>query len=237
MKKRAQRNAFFRRSSLLIIALSLNCFQTNLMSIPLERLFGSRTRAKLLTLFTNGVRRPYYVRELTRITKERVNSIRREVENLKRIGLLVSNVRNGKKYYAVNPKFPVFPELCALMVKIGKPLEDRLFEGVKRLGKVRLFVLTGVFTQAHRSPTDLLIVGDIKEASLKAFITNVEEEVDREINYTVMSVNEYEYRKHSNDNFLREIFSSPHVELLNTVDPGERQPQETEKQEEPAESA
>lgn len=187
------------------------------MSIPLERLFGSRTRIKLLSLFTGGVKRPYYVRELTRLTKERVNSIRREVENLRRIGLLSTHLRKGKKYYVVNPKFPLLDELSKLTSKVVEPLQDRLFDGIRRVGTVRLVLLSGFFTQSPKSPTDILIVGEVREPALATFIREIEEELGREINYTVMTMNEFKYRKDMNDNFLREVQAHKPVELVNTL--------------------
>jgi hypothetical protein len=189
------------------------------MRIPLERLFGSRTRAKLLALFTGGVKRPYYVRELSRLTSERVNSIRREVENLRRIGLLSTHLRRGKKFYVVNPRFPLLDELTKLTTKSGKSVEDRLFEGIRKVGSVRLVLLTGFFTQAKQAPTDLLIVGEVREPALRQFVHGIEEEVGREINYTAMSMTEYEYRRNMNDHFLRQVTASRPLELINTLTP------------------
>lgn len=189
------------------------------MGIPLERLFGSRTRAKLLALFTGGVKRPYYVRELSRLMSERVNSIRREVENLRRIGLLSTHLRRGKKFYVVNPRFPLLDELTKLTTKSGKSVEDRLFEGIRKVGSVRLVLLTGFFTQAKQAPTDLLIVGDVREPALRQFVHGIEEEVGREINYTAMSITEYEYRRNMNDYFLRQVMASRPLELINTLTP------------------
>ena len=189
------------------------------MHVPLERLFGSRTRAKLLTLFAGGVKRPYYVRELARITGERVNSIRREVDNLRRIGLLSSHLRRGKKFFVVNPTFPLLDELAKMTSKGRKGAEDRLFEGIRRIGNVRLALLTGFFTQRKHAPTDLLIVGEVREPALAQFVELIEEELGREINFTVMSLTEYEYRRSLNDNFLREITESRPVELVNTLTP------------------
>lgn len=187
------------------------------MGIPLERLFGSRTRAKLLALFTGGLKRPYFVRELSRLTSERVNSIRREVENLRRIGLLSSHARQGKKYYVVNPRFPLLEELTKLAAKSGKSAEDRLFEGIRKVGTVRIVLLTGFFIQAKRAPTDLLIVGEVREPALRQFVLGIEEELGREINFTVMSLTEYEYRRNMNDAFLKEVENSHPVELINTL--------------------
>lgn len=194
------------------------------MAIPLERLFGSRTRVKLLFLFTNGIKRPYYVRELTRLTKERVNSIRRETENLRRIGLLTTHIRKGRKYYVVNPKFPILEELTRLTAKLGKPFEDRLFDGIRRIGEVKLVLLTGTFTQSRGAPTDMLIVGMVRDRALETFILDVEEELGQEIKYTVMSPTEFQYRRNMNDNFLREVYDHPHVELVNTLSREARAP-------------
>lgn len=187
------------------------------MQVSLDRLFGSRTRAKLLTLFTGGVRRPYYVRELSRVVSERVNSIRREVENLRRIGLLTSHLRSGKKFYAVNPQFPLIEEIARLTGKGKRGIEDRLFDGLRRIGTVQLVLLTGVFTQAKRAPTDILIVGDVKESLLQQHINAIEEELGREVNFTVMPLAEFEYRRSMNDQFLRQVFDGRPVELVNQL--------------------
>lgn len=187
------------------------------MGVPLDRLFGSRTRAKLLTLFTGGVRRPYYVRELARLTGERVNSIRREVDNLKRIGLLTSQVRRGKKFYVVSPTFPLLEELSRLTMKGRKGIEDRLFEGIRRVGSIHLALLTGFFTQSKTAPTDLLVVGTVREPAFREFIDSVEEELGREINYTAMTLTEYEYRRTMKDHFLQQVAESRPVELINTL--------------------
>ena len=47
-----------------------------------EQLFGSRTRARLLTLFLENADRAFYVRELTRRIDTQLNSVRRELKNL-----------------------------------------------------------------------------------------------------------------------------------------------------------
>ena len=49
--------------------------------IPIEKLFGSKTRAKLLELFFSNTSKSYYVREVTRLVEEQINSVRRELIN------------------------------------------------------------------------------------------------------------------------------------------------------------
>ena len=48
----------------------------------LQKLFTSKTRVKLLTLFIMDPGREMYIREIAITTKENINSIRRELTNL-----------------------------------------------------------------------------------------------------------------------------------------------------------
>jgi predicted transcriptional regulator len=65
----------------------------------LQKLFTSKTRVKLLTLFIMNPGREMYIREIARTTRENINSIRRELTNLEGIGLLKSERRGNLKYY------------------------------------------------------------------------------------------------------------------------------------------
>ncbi len=51
-------------------------------SSPVEKLFGSKTRAKLLNLLFENTDKSFYVREITRVIEEQINSVRRELLNL-----------------------------------------------------------------------------------------------------------------------------------------------------------
>ncbi|MBO7664277.1 hypothetical protein J6S46_00220, partial [Candidatus Saccharibacteria bacterium] len=57
-------------------------------STPVEKLFGSKTRAKLLRLFFENPGKSFYVREMTRVIEEQINSVRRELLNLESIGII-----------------------------------------------------------------------------------------------------------------------------------------------------
>ena len=54
----------------------------------IEQLFGSKTRARLLSLFLENSERCFYVRELTRRIDAQLNSVRRELQNLVRLGIV-----------------------------------------------------------------------------------------------------------------------------------------------------
>ena len=196
----------------------------NQRAFPLEKIFGSRTRVKVITLFTTGVKRPYYVREIARNVNERLNAVRRELEILRKVGMLTTYAQKRRKYYLLNNEFVLVEELASIMHKAGPGIEDVLFKNLERLGDIKYACVSGFFTGAKESPTDLLVIGAIHGKRLEDFVKRIEQQLNREITYTPMAENEYKYRRNFNDVFLRTIFLNPHKELINHLDP-QLQPQ------------
>ncbi len=186
---------------------------------PLEKIFGSRTRIKVITLFTTGVKRPYYVREISRIVNERLNAVRRELEILRKVGMLTTHEDKHRKYYLLNAGFVIAPELTSIMQKIGPGVEDVLFKDLERLGDIKYLCLSGYFTGVANAPTDMLIIGVVNEARLQNFIQRLEQQLNREVSYTPLTESEYKYRRNFNDLFLRQIFNSPYKEIINKLSP------------------
>ncbi len=69
----------------------------------LKKLFGSGARVKLFRQFLTYPQDEFYIRELTRILDEQINSLRRELENLEKMGMLKSRDKNRKKYLVIKP--------------------------------------------------------------------------------------------------------------------------------------
>ncbi|MBP9668434.1 hypothetical protein KBD70_01670, partial [Candidatus Saccharibacteria bacterium] len=80
----------------------------------IDALFGSKTRVKLLKLFLNNPDSSYYVREITRLIDEQINSVRRELSNMLKIGIITSENVENKLYYKVNQMYPHFIPLRAI---------------------------------------------------------------------------------------------------------------------------
>lgn len=189
----------------------------------LEKIFGSRTRVKVMTLFTTGVKRPYFVREIARIVGERLNAVRRELDILERIGLLETYEDRRRKYYVVKKGFILYDELSSIMQKAGPGVDDVLFNHLANVGNVQFAAVSGYFTGSSGAPTDLLVVGSIDDKKLQQFASRVEQQVNREIGYTPMTLNEYQYRLNFSDMFLRNFFSHTYKELINNL-PQQLQP-------------
>jgi len=199
----------------------------------LEQLFGSKTRVNLLGLFLNNPSQPYYLRELARLLKTQLNSIRREVENLEKFDIIRSVTLSGpvaekglfgrtkqgsKKYFLTNTNFILYPELRALLLKAQLLLEKHFVKEIERMGSLKLLVLTGVFVGLEGRVTDMLLVGSVNHRKLAGLVKRFEKEFNREINYTIMTQQEYRYRHEITDKFLYDILGSKKIVILNKLD-------------------
>jgi predicted transcriptional regulator len=183
----------------------------------LEQLFGSRTRVKLLRLFLTNPTAPFYVREISRKVDEQLNSVRRELANLEHLGIVAANQEQDKKYYRLNTSFVLASELKALILKSELLLEQDLVKRIKELGKVKYLALTGMFTGAKQSATDILIVGKVDRNMLVRLIERFQREVGKEVNYTLLSAREYNERRGVGDKFLLSILNSPQLVVVDEL--------------------
>ncbi len=186
-----------------------------------ETLFGSKTRVKLLGLFLTSPGQAFYVREITRRVEEQINSVRRELLNLKSLGIVKSHEKRGKIYYEANPKYEAYPELRKMFEKAEKGLgaDDKLASALRRAGDVQYVALMGGFVGDNASQVDLFIVGEIDKRKMKPALSDLEKEIGRETNYCIMSEAEFEDRSMLFDRFLTEIMAKPKKVILDYLKP------------------
>jgi len=183
-------------------------------SVILKALFSSQTRVKLLSTFLLHPDEEYFIRELTRLLHEQINSIRRELENLRRIGLVRARHRNRKKYYHVDPEFPLFGELKGIFTKEIQA-ESPIVASLKKMPGIKLILLAGSFVGTE-SKVDLFIVGDIKKEMLEALL--LQDPNLKHVKYSVFSEADFLYRLSLKDRFVTEILSDPrHMIMMNTL--------------------
>ncbi|MBI5655011.1 hypothetical protein HZC53_05175 [Candidatus Uhrbacteria bacterium] len=171
----------------------------------------------------------FYVRELTRLIDTQINAVRRELKNLVDIGLLIEGAakeeepglkRPGlkRRYYVANNDFPLMQEVRALLLKAYTLMEWKLDEQVRKLGDVRYLAFMGIFIGQRNQPLDVFVIGDMDKDGLKSLMQTAESRMGAEINYTVMSYQEYIYRRDMADRFLEGILKAPKSILINRLD-------------------
>lgn len=172
----------------------------------LKSFFGSKTRVKLLGLFLLHPQNEYFIRELTRTLKEQINSVRRELDNLKKVGLLKTYTKNRKKYYKINTDFALLSEMTDVFAKAVNP-SDEIAQAVAQFGTVDFLVLAGQFVGDAKGNVDLLLVGEVDKVKLKHYLDE-ELAAARKVKYTVMSRADFLYRLDCKDKFVLELLAA-----------------------------
>lgn len=182
----------------------------------LQDLITSKTRVKLLTLFLSAPSEMYHVRELVRRTEEEINAVRRELILLEKRGILTREPRANRVYYYFNKTYPFFPDLIRIYAKIsglgGNILKNRI-----KLGKIKYAMLAGHYSMGgKRTPEeiDLLVVGTVVLPELSLIVKAEEARRGEEVNYTVMTEEEFTFRKKRRDPFITSIINGSRIMLI-----------------------
>lgn len=183
----------------------------------LEDLIISRVRVKMLALFLNNPAMIYHVREVVRQVDEEINAVRRELAHLEKAGMLAKEQRANRLFYRFRKEYPLYFELMELVGKTTGLGWD-IVKNKAKLGKIKFAMLSGRFLRGlpHKggSDVDLLIVGSVVLAELGTFVRAEEVKRERELNYTVMTDEEFAFRKRRRDPFVLEILSGSRVMLI-----------------------
>ena len=199
------------------------------MEQSINALFGSKTRVKLLNLFFNSPDQKFYVREISRTIDEQVNSVRRELTNLESVGVVKSSTEDRKIYYQANQRFKYYLPLRVIFagVKIGDGISvDKKTSDIDKWqselsdiqNEVELLVLFGVLANDPKSNIDMLLVGDNYGHKLSEWASKIENKEGRELNYMILSMEDFYYRYTTQDTFIKGLFKSNHKVIFDKED-------------------
>lgn len=187
------------------------------MSEILESLFGSKERASLLRFFLQNPEQEYTFLEIARRNMLK-SSAKREVERLAKIKFLSKHSRRGKISYVLNQNFSFYPELKNLISKSNVYPQCKSLANIAKIGNIKLAAISGVFINYQKGKADMIIVGDdIRRARLKNLMASLEAEIGKEIDFVLMSGEEFKYRLNMLDKFILEFLEGPHEELINKI--------------------
>ena len=182
----------------------------------LKDLFISKVRVKLIKVFLGNPQEIFYVRELVRLTGEEINAVRRELMRMEEKGIAAKEGRGNRIYYHIRREYLFYNELVRLAAKTTG-LGQAIIKNKNKLGKISFAFISGrlVRRRPHREDdVDLLIVGDVILPQLSAVVGRFESEMKREINYSAMNKDEFEFRKKRRDPFILKILAQSRVMLI-----------------------
>jgi predicted transcriptional regulator len=184
----------------------------------LEQLFDSLVKVRLLKLFLRNKGQSFTLQEIAKRIKSNSSACQRQIRKLESIKFINSRVKNGKKHYSVNRDFDFYNELRTLVLKSSPTSKEKILKRLRSLGRINLAILSGIFINVENARVDFLIVGDnIKKKNLSSFLRDLEAEVGREIDYVILSTEDFKYRHDMFDRFIRDVLEKPHEKLINKL--------------------
>jgi predicted nucleotidyltransferase len=186
----------------------------------LKYFITSKTKRSLLKLFLTNPDRSFYIREISRLTNEPLNAVRRELGYLEKAGLLKSHREGNLSYFEVDKGFPFYSELKKVIyatVGAGDNLRDKL----RNSDAVELAFIYGSVArdeEIEKSDIDLFIMGEIDEGELYKLVSEIEGEIGREINYTLMTRPEFDERVAKGEPFLKRVLGEKKLLLKGSLD-------------------
>ncbi|MFA7628049.1 MAG: hypothetical protein WCY37_01365 [Candidatus Dojkabacteria bacterium] len=179
----------------------------------LKNIFISKVRVSILKTYLTDFNATFHVRGLVRELDEEINAVRRELINLEEAGILRSRKEGNKLVYRVDPTCPILWELRSMFFKEA-PIGQALTKLAQDIEGIKVIILTESFINQkyeNKTDVDLLFVGDMKVRDLSAAISEIEKEMDRQIRFSAIKVEDYHFARKKKEPFLMNILEKDKI--------------------------
>jgi hypothetical protein len=177
----------------------------------LGKILGNSARVKIMRLFLFNRGKSFTTNEV--IKRSRVNPVlaHRELRLLYSVGFLKRRLKD----WSFNSSFKYGGEFEGLLLSSDTLSKQAILDNFKKVGRIKLVIISGVFIKNHDSRVDLLIVGDkMKRSKIEEGIRKIEAEIGVELVYAVFETKEFLYRLNMYDKLVRDIIDYPHEIVL-----------------------
>lgn len=180
----------------------------------LDKLLGGSARVRLLRLFLLNPDDTFDTKTIGQKTRVRGSTLRKELGDLRSIKL----IKKSDNGYKLSRSFEFLVPLRSLLLNTEPFKSDEIIYRFKNGGRMKLIVVSGLFTQDSESRVDILLVGDkLKRGKIEKALKDMESEVGKELSYAIFETTEFKYRMEVYDKFVRDILDYPHKILLDKI--------------------
>jgi len=177
----------------------------------LSKILENPARVKIMRLFLLNRGKGFAAKDVSQRSRVNPEAVRRELKMLSFIGFIKK--RGGNWYYSSSFKYG--EEFEELLVRSDTLNTKSILNNFRKVGRVKLLIISGIFIKKHDSRVDLLIVGDkMKKGKIEEGVKKIEAEIGAELVYAVFDTKEFLYRLSMYDKLVRDILDYPHEVLL-----------------------
>jgi len=185
----------------------------------LDILLGSQTRSRALRFFFRHENEAFRIGEVAKAISQNYNTTASFVEELTEAGILKQvKGSGGGTFYGVAIDFRSYPQIKELVLQTFPIALPEVVEAIKKTGRIRLALIGGIFLGQEGSSIDLFIVADdMDKEKFTEFIKDLEGDVGKDINYTLMDTPEFTYRYNIYDRFVRNLLKKQNIKLVDNL--------------------
>lgn len=177
----------------------------------LGKILGSRARVKLMRLFLLNKNKDFLTKEIAKRSRVDIGLVRQELKLLQATEFIKKHQNNWVFNYA----FKYAKEMEGLLVTAETLSNETIIDSFKKVGRIKLLVISGIFIKSKDSRADLLIVGDrMKKRQIEEGVRKLEAEIGVELTYAIFDTKEFIYRLNMYDKLVRDILDFPHEVIL-----------------------
>jgi len=177
----------------------------------LKSLFSSSIRAEVLSLLLNSPDERFYVREIAKLLRKNPSGVKREIDKLEEMGIVISEKVANLKYCQADKNSPLYSELKGLIAK-SQGLPGAL-KSLLRANEVKLAFIYGPYAVGEETVTvDLVVIGPSTPALLIG-LQDIENKFGKRINCSMIDEDEYKQKK-KKDAGLKRILTEKRITLI-----------------------
>jgi hypothetical protein len=174
-----------------------------------QQILASKTKSVLLGFFLNKPDRYYSEPEIRKQVSGR--NLAEDLSFLTKHDFILKQERKRLAFYALNKKAFLEPGLRAELAKGASRFEDMLGKQILKLRGLEFGVFTGIFHGRPQAQSDILLVGKFTDNALNSFDAAVQKILGQELAFTVLTLEEFEYRKNIFDRYIKDVFENSHL--------------------------
>lgn len=182
----------------------------------LAEILSSKIRAEIFRLLFGTIAEELHMREIERRSGYAIGTIQTELKKLLRLDLVKKRKDGNRLYYRANKGHPLYPDIRSLVLKtIG--LVDILKNALREDSDISIAFVFGsiaLHEETAGSDVDLMVVGKLGLRKLTGMLSGVPEQIGREINPYVLSVNEFVKRKTKREHFITQVLEAPKIFII-----------------------
>lgn len=173
----------------------------------LGKIFNSPARVKIMRLFLSNTNKVFTNKEIAKRSRINPDTIRREIKLLDSVGFIKKRSAGA----VFNTSFKYIKEFEGLLISSDTLDKEAIVSIFKKVGRVKLLIISGVFIKNKESRVDILIVGDkMNKSKIEEGMRRIEAEMGIELVYATFTTKDFIYRLNMYDKLVRDVLDFPH---------------------------